>query len=382
MSTPRNLSLRWLAAGMCALLAACGGAAAPASSPAATGAASASAAAKPATSGAASASAKPAGSAGASAAASGSPAPIPTAKPGQIIMAYSEVVGVHAPEWAAAEDGTFTKNGLNVDVRLIESSLGVGAVVSGQVQIASMGGSEALAADVNGADLVAYATLSPIYPYIFEVLPSIKTPEDLKGRKIGISRFGSSSDTATRVYLKSVGLDPAKDVSFVQIGSLQARTAALKTGQLDGAMASPPDAAELEAGGLHPLANLAELKLPAVNDCVIASRAWVNANHDTFQKFIDSVMTEIPKVKSDRNFTYDVFRKYLKEDNPDKLKIDYDFYVQTSLPNQPYPTTDGFKDAVTTLAAQNPKVTSFDLNKIVDQSFIKSAVDRGLDKAK
>src|SRR5207248_4782502 len=175
----------------------------------------ASSAAKPA----ASAAAKPAASASAGGAAekpaSGSPAPIATAKPGQIIMAYSEVVGVHAPEWAAVEDGTFTKNGINVDPRLIESSLGVGAVLSGQVQIGSMGGSEALAADVNGADLVAYATLSPVYPYIFEAVASIKTPQDLKGKKLGISRFGSSSDTATRVWLKSVGLDPDKDVSLI-----------------------------------------------------------------------------------------------------------------------------------------------------------------------
>lgn len=296
-------------------------------------------------------------------------------------MAYSEIVGVHAPEWAAVEDGSFTKNGVNVDTRLIESSLGVGAILSGQTQIGSMGGSEALAADVNGADLVAYATLSPIYPYILEVKSDIKTPQDLKGKKIGISRFGSSSDTATRAYLKSVGMDP-KDVEFVQIGSLAARTAALKTGQLDGGMASPPDAPDLEAGGLHPLANLAEQKLPAVNDCVIASRAWVNANKDTFQKFIDTVVQEIPKVKSDRAFTDNVFKKYLKEDDPAKLKIDYDFYVQTSLPNQPFPTIDGFKDAVSTLATQNPKATSFDLNQIVDPSFVKSAVDRGLDKAK
>lgn len=385
MSPKLSKQSGWLAAGMCSLLlAACGGAAAPTNSaPASASAPSASAAPKPAASTAASAAAKPATSGGASTAAkpaSGSPAPIATAKPGQIIMAYSEVVGVHAPEWAAAEDGTFQKNGLNVDVRLIESSLGVGAILSGQVQIGSMGGSEMLAADVNGADLVAYATLSPVYPYIFEAVQSIKTPQDLKGKKLGISRFGSSSDTATRVWLKSVGLDADKDVSLVQIGSLQARTAALQSGALDGAMASATDAARLEANGLHPLVNLAEAKLPAVNDCIIASRPWVAANHDTMQKFIDSVITDIPKVKSDRNFTYDVFRKYLKENDPTQLKIDYDFYVGQSLPDQPYATVDGFKDAISTLAVQNPKATGFDASKVIDQSFVKSALDRGLGK--
>src|SRR5579862_6122250 len=216
--------------------------------------------ASPASSAAAPAS--PATSAAASAAAS--PATSPIGSPGAetaLVMAYSEIVGVHAPEWAAKEDGTFAKNGLNVDVRLIESSLGVGAILSGQAQIGSMGGSEALAADVSGADLVAYATLSPVYPYKFEAVPAIKTPQDLKGKKLGISRIGSSSDTATRVWLKTVGLDPDKDVTLVQIGSLQARTAALKSGALDGAMASVTDAVALEAEGLHPLVDLAQAKI-------------------------------------------------------------------------------------------------------------------------
>jgi NitT/TauT family transport system substrate-binding protein len=296
-------------------------------------------------------------------------------------MGYSEIVGVHATEWAAKEAGIFEKNGLNVNPQLIESSLGVGALLSGQTQIGSMGGSEMLAADVNGADLVAYATMSPVYPYKFEAVAAIKSPADLKGKKLGISRIGSSSDTATRAWLKSVGLNPDTDVTFVQIGSLQARTAALKSGALDGAMASATDAPELESGGLHPLVDLAAARLPAVNDCIIAPRAWVAANKDTFQKFIDSVMEAYPKVKSDRNFTYDVFRKYLKEDKPDKLKIDYDYYVDEVIPKQPFPAAEGFKDAVDTLAGTNPKAAGFDVSKVIDPSFVKSAVDRGIGQA-
>ncbi|HEX6511431.1 MAG TPA: ABC transporter substrate-binding protein [Chloroflexota bacterium] len=349
-----------------ALLAGCGGTngagVSPASAPASTAAS-----AKPAASASAAASARPASSP--SAGASG----LPT-----VTMAYSEIVGVHTTEWGAKEAGIFEKNGLNVNVQLIESSLGVGALLSGQTQVGSMGGSEMLAAAVNGADLVAYATMSPVYPYKFEATAAIKTPADLKGKKIGISRIGSSSDIATRAWFKTVGINPDTDVTIVQIGSLQARTAALKNGALDGAMASTTDAPELEASGLHPLVDLAAAKLPAVNDCVIASRAWVAANHDIMQKFIDSIMEVYPRVKSDKAFDFDIFRKYLKLTDEKALQANYDYYVGQVIPQQPFPNQDGFKDALDVLAKQNPKANGFDVSTVVDSSFVKSAVDRGI----
>lgn len=295
-------------------------------------------------------------------------------------MSYSEIVGVHATEWAAKEAGIFDKNGINVDVRLVESSLGVPSLLSGQTQIASMGGSEAMAATVQGADLVAYATLSPVYPYKFEVRREIKTPADLKGKKIGISRYGSSSDTATRAWFKTVGLNADTDVTIVQIGSLQARTEALRTGALDGAMASTTDAPKLEEAGLHPLVDLAAAKIPAVNDCVVAKRDWVEANRPVMQKFIDSIMQARAKVLADKAFTFDVFKKYLKQTDPKQLQADYDYYVLEVIPDQPYPSVDGFKDALAALSAQNPKAANFDVNKMVDPSFVKSAVERGMNK--
>ncbi|HLQ31497.1 MAG TPA: ABC transporter substrate-binding protein, partial [Chloroflexota bacterium] len=215
------------------LLAACGGAApAPASSaPAGSAAAKTSAAAaSPATS--AAAGAKP------SVSAKPSIAPAP---PGTILAAYSELTPINTPLWAAVDTGIFKKNGLTVDARLIESSLGVGALLSDEVKFAAMGGSEALAATVEGADLVVLLTLSPVYPYKLEVRNDIKTAQDLKGKKLGISRIGSSSDSATRAALRKLGLDADKDVQLIQVGSLAARMAALTSGALDGAVAALPD---------------------------------------------------------------------------------------------------------------------------------------------
>src|SRR5579883_1240586 len=361
-------------------LAGCGGAA-PASAPAsvapaasvpgASAAAGASAAGKPSGQSGESAAGKPSAAAQASGQSGGTP----------LTVAYSELTATHATLWGAKDWGIFDANGLNVDVRLIESSLGVGALLSGQVQIGSMGGSEMLAADVNGADLVMYALISPVYPYKFEAQPGIKTPADLKGKKIGISRFGSSSDTATRAWFKTVGLDADKDVTIVQIGSLAARVAALKTGALDGAVCGTTDAAQVEAAGLHPLVDLAAAKIPAVNDGIIAQRAWVEANHDTMQKFIDSIMEAKPREKADKPRTLALIKKWLKDDDPAKAEVSYEYFVDTVIPDAPYPPAQNFKDALDVLAAQNPKAKGFDVSKVVDPSFVQSAVNRGIGKS-
>ena len=345
-------------------LAACGGAAAP-STPSATRDA-------PTASAAAQGSAKPAASASAEA--------IAPAKPGQIVAAYSEITAANAGLWGAKEGGIFQKRGLDVDPRLIESSLAIGAVISGQAPIASAGGSEALAAAVEGADLRIIGTVSPVYPYKFEVVASVQTKEDLKGKKVGVSRLGSSSDIATRAGLKKIGLDPDKDVTIVQVGSLQARTAAMLSGAIQGAVAAPPDTVTLEAQGFHPLFDLAALELPATNNCLVVNGAWLASHNDETQKYVDSLVESIVRLKKDKAFAFEVLKKYLKTEDPKLLDATYDYYVIRAVPALPYPRVEQFPDTVATVAEKNPKAKTFDLTKLIDASYVKSAADRGIDK--
>jgi ABC-type nitrate/sulfonate/bicarbonate transport system substrate-binding protein len=361
------------------LLAACGGAAAPSNAPASTAAptsasASAAASTKPAASG--SASAKPAGSAAASASASASIAP---AKPGQVIAAFSEIVSSNAPLWVAKDGGYFEKNGLDVDVRLIESSLVVGALLAGQVQYGAVGGSETMAAAVQGADLKILGTTSPIYPYKLEVAKDIQNASDLKGKKIGISRVGSSSDIATRAGLKKLGLDPDKDVSLIQVGSLSARTAAMQTGAIQGAMANPPDTLKLEDLGFHVLIDLAEAKLPASNNGISIQTSYIAAHKDQVQKYVDSMVQAIAREKKDKAFTEQVLSKYLKIDDKRLLDAAYDYWIPAT-PTLPFPKAEQFVDSVAIIAEKNPAAKNYDLNKLLDPSFVQSAADRGIDK--
>lgn len=386
---PHTRALHTFALVAAGLLAACGGSATPAPSSAPASAAapasSTAATAKPAASSPA-ASAKPAASVSAaakpSASASAKPAAtIAPAKPGQVLAAYSEIVTSNLPMWAAKEGGIYQKNGLDVDVRLIESSLAVSALVAGQVQFSGVGGSETLAAAVSGADVKILATTTPVYPYKLEVAAAIKTPADLKGKKVAISRVGSSSDVATRAGLKKIGLDPDKDVSIIQVGSLQARTAAMQSGAVQASMANPPDTLTLEDAGFHALVDLASLDLPASNNGIVVQGAWLAAHKTEAQKYIDSYVEAIARVKKDKAFAEDVMKKYLKLDDTRKLDAAYDYWVGKTMPALPYPKAEQFTDSVAVIAQKNPAAKTYDLNKLLDPSFIKSAADRGLDKS-
>jgi len=297
------------------------------------------------------------------------------------VSSYSELTPINLPVWIGVDAGLFKKNGLTVDARLIESSLGVSALLAGQVKYAALGGSEALAAAINGADLVVLATLSPVYPYKLEVNSSIKTAQDLKGKKLGVSRIGSSSDSATEAALRKLGVN-LSDVKIVQVGSLAARTAALLSGALDGGVDALPDTINLEAHGFHPLIDLAAQRLPAVNNTLVATRAWVTANKPTTQAYVDTVIEGIARAKKDKPLSLELMKKYLKERGGDEKALEetYTFDVTELFRIPPVTTPDLFGDALIQLSKKTAKAKGFDVSKIIDNSFLDNAMSRGIGK--
>jgi ABC-type nitrate/sulfonate/bicarbonate transport system substrate-binding protein len=294
-------------------------------------------------------------------------------------MGYSNIAGDETAAWYAVEQGSFTRHNINVTAQLISGgATTTAALLSGQIQVAHAGGSETLSAVANGADLEVVATLAGYYPYLFEVIPEIKTIQDLNGKKIGVSNIGGSADIATRVFLRQQGLDPDKDVTIVATGSAQNRTAALLSGAIQAGMAAPPDSLAVEAIGLHPLFDLAALHLPSANTTVVMQRSFVQANHDLVQRYVDALVEAAVAVKKDRDGTIAVLKKYYQSDDDHAMSVAYDFYANEIVNPMPFPKPEQFKDAVATLSTSNPAVANVDLNKLLDPEFVQNAVDRGL----
>jgi NitT/TauT family transport system substrate-binding protein len=297
-------------------------------------------------------------------------------------MGYSNIAGAELGLWYALEKGAFAARNLEVDAQLVSGGANtMAALLAGQLQLADVGGSEALSAVASGADLVVVATLSPVYPYVFEVIPDIQTTEDLVGKKIGVATLGGSADVATRVALRSAGLDPDKDVTIVATGSAQNRTAALASGAIQaGMVGGPPETLEVEARGLHPLMDLAALKLPAANTSVVVQRAWLDGNREVVQRYVDSIIDAAARLKKDKPGGMAVLKKYFKSDDDAAMSASYDFFANEVLPVLPYPKPEQFKDGQEQLGAGNPKVLEVSLEKLLDPSFVQNAADRGLGK--
>ena len=313
----------------------------------------------------------------ASAAATATPKPSPF----KLVVSYSNIIGDELPLWATKEGGFFEQNALDIgDLQNIASAQGVPAVISNNVQVAQVGGSEVLSVNAEGGDLVVVAQLAGVYPFVLEVASTIKTIADLKNKKVGVSSVGSSSDIATRAALKRMGLDPDKDVVIVAVGSAAQRTAAMLSGAIDAGVSQPPDSLAVEAKGFHVLYDLASQKLPSANTSVVVTRAFLNANKAVVQRYVDAIVQGIKKLKADRQFGIDVLKKYFKSTDDVAMAATYDFYAQLVTATQPFAKPEMFADAQTILGVKSDKVKNYDVTKMLDMTFVQSAIDRGLDK--
>lgn len=301
--------------------------------------------------------------------------------PVKLTVSYSNVIASNLPEWFAREAGIFQKNGLEVDLELIEGgSRGVAALLAGQTQLAHLGGSEVLSAAAQGGDLVVLATLTPVYPYLFYVPASVRDINDLKGKRVGVVTVGGSYDIATRVALSQLGLVPDKDVTVIPTGSVSSVTAALLSGAIQGGMSQPPDSLVLEARGFRPLFDLAKLQLPSANTTITTMRAYLVSHRDVIQRYVDSIVEAIARARKDKPAAVTVMKKYFKSEDGPAMSATYDYYVGKVIPALPYARPDQFTDAAAQLGKKNEKVRTFDVSRLLDDSFVKSAESRGLAK--
>ena len=301
--------------------------------------------------------------------------------PTKISVGYGNISVDFLPPWIAKEAGIFDKNRLDVDLELVSGgSRTMAALLSGEMQVSQQGGAEALSASAGTADVVVLGTLAPVYPYKFEVSASVTAPNDLKGKKVGISSVGGSADIATRVALPKIGLDPDKDVQIVPVESHANRTAALLSGQIQGAVDDPPDSVDLERHGLHPLFDLAQLKLPAAQTVIAVRASWLAGHHDVAQRYVDSIVQAIARAKKDKAFAVGVMKKYFKSDDEQAMSIAYDFFMSQVTPSLPYPKAEQFADSQHFLGQNNKRVHDYPISKLINDSFMRSAANRGLDK--
>src|SRR5918992_4088621 len=173
---------------------------------------------------------------------------------------YPSFGGTWATPWIAKEAGFFAKGGLDVElIRVGGSTRMVAAMLGGSAPIIQAGAAAALAATAAGSDVVIIAATGTVSPFRLMARPEIRQPSDLKGKKAGITTFGSTSDQVVRIALKKFNLEPNKDVALLSMGAQPEAFAALQSGAVEVAALSYPLFAKAAKLGMRELVNFGEL---------------------------------------------------------------------------------------------------------------------------
>jgi NitT/TauT family transport system substrate-binding protein len=188
----------------------------------------------------------------------------------------------------------------------------VAALLGGSAPFVSAGGSAAIAAAAAGSDVVIIAAAFNVSAFHLMARPEIKQPSDLKGKKAGISAFGSSSDILVRLALKKYGLEPGKDVAILPMGGQPEAFAALQNGSIHLAGLTFPLYLSAAKAGMSEPIKVSEVGFEDVTGTVITTRSFISQQRDTALRFLRAFIRGMHRYKTDKEFSKKVFAKYGK----------------------------------------------------------------------
>ncbi len=282
--------------------------------------------------------------------------------------------------WVAEDRGIFKKHGIEAEVIFIGGggARGVNALIAGDIQFATAGGGATITASLKGADVVMVASVNNKGVQRLVVRPDIKTPEALKGKKIGITMFGSSSHAVLTMILKAWGIRQ-DEVQVLQIGPSPTMLISLEKGVIDGAVLSDPSFFIAEDKGYRTLADLANMDIYYLQSMLVTTRSFLRSNRDQASRVLKAYVEAIAYFKKNKKESVKVLMKKMRME-PDQERFaerTQEQYASHYFDRVPYPSLVGIKTVLELVAKDNPKATGADPNSFIDTSLLKALDESG-----
>ena len=291
-----------------------------------------------------------------------------SAQPVRIAVGAASVASL--PTWVAQDGGYFAREGVPAELIYIRGGpRTMSALVSGEVPFAQIYGGALLSSALTGADVVIVAGLinQPFFSIV--TTKGIDKPEDLRGKKIGISTFGSATDFALRLALKKWGIKADSEVSILQMRGVPEILPAMASGALHGGVMSPPTNMIAIRAGFKELAYLPQVGISFQHTTLATSRRYLERNRATAIKVLQAYRSAIERIKVDRAFTMKTLSKYMNTSDPVVLEYSYNTGLPLFRP-VPYPTMEGIQAALDFLADKEPKAKQAQPKDFVDISLL------------
>jgi NitT/TauT family transport system substrate-binding protein len=272
--------------------------------------------------------------------------------------------------YLAHDTGLWKKHGVDVKLLTFESGSTLAQVArSGEIKIAINSGPTTIAARAQGADAIIIASAVNTLPYSLVTAKGISSWDQLKGKKVGVSRFGSGTDTAIRLVCKKFGLDATKDLIILQGGTQPTRLQALSAGAIDATLLSPPLDFIAKKQGWSVLTNIAQLGIP-YPQLVIETTDRLNRDNPKLVKgFLKGFVEAIYYSAKFKDETKRVITKYLKISDPEILAATYESFIKVT-DHSAEPNLDGIRNAIDEVALRVPAAKTKKPQEFIDLRFL------------
>ncbi|MPZ77759.1 MAG: hypothetical protein GEU77_14665 [Deltaproteobacteria bacterium] len=292
-------------------------------------------------------------------------------------VGYSAQAGAFAPIWITKEAGLFKKNGLEVNLLFIPGGpTAAAALVTGQVQAVAMAGPAVVSSNLAGTDLVMIAGIVNTFAFQIITVKNITSPSQLKGKRVGVNRFGTAPDIAMRYGLKRMGIDPA-EVTILQMGEQSTRLAAMKAGQLEAAIVLPPITTIAQREGMNILLDMSELGAEYQITGLASSQSFITKNRPSALKLMRAFVEGIHFYKTRRKESMNIIAKYMRTDDMEAVGATYEYFADKIVPKKPYPTAQGIKALLDLAAKDRPEAARVSPERFMNVSLLKELDEGG-----
>jgi ABC-type nitrate/sulfonate/bicarbonate transport system substrate-binding protein len=285
------------------------------------------------------------------------------------------------PLFATKEAGLFEKYGFEPEMIYVQGVQLVQVHVANQLDFSTISSVVYLQASIEGADLIQIASSIDNQLMRLMVDPSISKPADLKNKTIAVTRFGSLTDLLIRPALKNWGLDPQKDVKFLQIGRMSDIASAIALKRVDAGVISFPTSVQADKMGIKTLLDFADAgpEIPATT--IVISRRYGKANRDGVLRFLKAYIEGTRRLFTDRELGIRALRKYGGISDKELLATTYDLFTSRYIKKIPKSTLKGVESSLALIAESNPKAKGHKPDEFMDASFMDELEKTGFIKS-
>ena len=280
-------------------------------------------------------------------------------------VSYGGTAGYQLPLWVNRELGFSKKYGVDLEIIMIAAGTpNIQAILGSSLQLTQTAASSALLAAIQGAPLSIVATLENKLPLQIISRPEIKDPQQLRGKVIGINRFGGSNDAAIYMALKAWKIDP-KEITMLPTGGTAARMAALMNKRVDATVQSYPEIFQARKLGMNVLADVADYGY-FTNTSNIVTRAEMQQNRAAIKSFLKGQIEAMHYVKTNKEGSLKILRKYLQIADAEAVDGTYEFFAKR-LPRTPRTELEGIKNILTSINAGQRNPSDFIDMSLIDE---------------